>query len=112
MASSLSNLVKNLEEKNYEIRFKDCHCFLEYERVKGNLIKYNCLSCNKDYWNKLDEKVKIKFKNTFKFSSNDINKFILLLRKDDDLFEHMDDWENFNGTKLPKQQEFDSNLNI
>ena len=49
MASSLSNLVKNLEEKNYEIRFKDCHCFLEYERVKGNLIKYNCLSCNKDY---------------------------------------------------------------
>ena len=81
-------------------------------KCEGNLIKYNCLSCNKDYWNKLDETVKIKFKNTFKFSSNDINKFILLLRKDDYLFEHMDDWENFNGTKLPKQQEFDSNLNI
>ena len=81
-------------------------------KCEGNLIKYNCLSFNKDYWNKLDETVKIKFKNTFKFSSNDINKFILLLRKDVYPFEHMDDWENFNEAKLPKKQEFDSNLNI
>ena len=73
-------------------------------KCEGNLIKYNCLSFNKDYWNKLDETVKIKFKNTFKFSSNDINKFILLLRKDVYPFEHMDDWENFNETKLPKKQ--------
>ena len=28
-----------------------------------NLIKYKCLSCNKDYSNKLDEKFKNKFKN-------------------------------------------------
>ena len=36
---------------------------------------------NKEYWNKIDEESKKQFKNTFKFSSNDINKFILLLRK-------------------------------
>ena len=48
--------------------------------VKDNLIKYKCLSCNKDYSKKHDEELKKKFKNTFKFSTNDINKFILLLR--------------------------------
>ena len=30
---------------------------------------------------KIDEKVKKRFKNTFKFSNNDVNKFILLLKK-------------------------------
>ena len=31
----------------------------------------------KGYSNKLDEKLNKQFKNTFKFSNNDINKFIL-----------------------------------
>ena len=81
MASSLSNLINNLAEGIHKIECKDCDCFLEYESIKDNLIKYKCLSCNKNYSNKLDEELKIRFKNTFRFSNNDINKFILLLRK-------------------------------
>ena len=73
MASSLSNPVDNLTEGIYEIKCRDCDCFLEYESIKDNLIKYKCLSCNKYYSNKLDEELKKKFKNTFKFSNNDIN---------------------------------------
>ena len=73
MASSLSNPVDNLTEGIYQIKCKDCDCFLEYESIKDNLIKYKCLSCNKYYSNKLDEELKKKFKNTFKFSNNDIN---------------------------------------
>ena len=46
MASLLSNLVDNLAEEVHKIKCKDC--FLEYESVKGNLIKYKCLSCYKD----------------------------------------------------------------
>ena len=76
MASSLSNLVDNLTEEIHKIKCRDCNCFLEYESVKDNLIKYKCSSCNKDYSNKLDEELKKRFKNTFKFSDNDINKFI------------------------------------
>ena len=34
------------------------NCFLEYVSVKGNFIKYKCLSCNKDYLNKLDEELR------------------------------------------------------
>ena len=73
MASSWSYLVDNLTEGIHKIKFEDCDCFLEYESVKENLIKYKCLSCNKDYSNKLDEKLKKLFKNTFKVSDNDTN---------------------------------------
>ena len=56
MASSLSNLVDNLAEGIHKIKCKICDCFLEYESVKDNFIKYKCLSCNKYYSNKLDKK--------------------------------------------------------
>ena len=81
MASSLSNLVDNLTEEIQKIESKDCDRFLEDESVKDNSMKYNCLSCNKDNSNKIDEELQKIFKSTFKFSNIDINKFILLLRK-------------------------------
>ena len=81
MATSLSNLVDNLTEGIHKIKCKDCDCCLEYESVREDLINYKCTSCNKDYSNITDEELKKRFKNTFKFSNNDINKFILLLRK-------------------------------
>ena len=81
MPTSLSNLVENLTEGIHKSKCKDCDCFLEYESVKYTLIKYKCLSCNKNYSNKIHEELKKRFNNTFKFSNNDIYKFILLLRK-------------------------------
>ena len=78
MATSLSNLVDNLEEGIKKNKCKDCDCFLKYESVKDNLIKYKCLSCNKDYSNKLDEKFKKRFKNTFKFSDNEDSIYIYI----------------------------------
>ena len=58
MLSSLLNLTDNLAEAIHKVKCKDCHCFLEHESVKDNLLKYKCLSCNKDYSDKLDEKLK------------------------------------------------------
>ena len=58
MASLLSYLVDNLAEGIHKIKCKDCDCFLEYESINDNLIRYKCLCCNKDYSNKLDEKLK------------------------------------------------------
>ena len=81
MATLLSNLVDNLTEGNHKVKCKDCDYLLEYESVKDNLIKCKCLSCNKDYLNKLDEKLKKQFK-----------KFILLLRKRVYRYEYIDDW--------------------
>ena len=90
MTSSLSNLVDDLAEGIYKIKCKDCDCFLEYGSVKDNLIKYKCLSCNKHYSSKFDDKLKKGFKSA-QFSNNSINKFILLLRKGVDPHEFMDD---------------------
>ena len=82
MASSLSSLVDNLAEGILKIKFKDCDCFLEHESVKENPIKYICLSCKKDYSNKLNEQLKKRFKNKFESSNkNSSHKFILLFRK-------------------------------
>ena len=43
---------------------------------------------------KIDEKIKKRFKNTFNFCNNDINKFILLLRIGVFPNEDVDQWEN------------------
>ena len=59
----------------------------------------------------VDEKLKKRFKNTFKFSHNDINKSILLLRKSVYSYEYMNDWENFNE-KTSEKEGFYSNFNM
>ena len=108
MATSLLNLVDKLTEGIHKIKCKDCDCFLAYESVKENLIKYKSLSCNKYYSNIIDEKLKI----SKLISNNDINIFILLLRKGVYLYEYMDEWEKFNETSLPEKEKFCSNLNM
>ena len=79
MASSLSNLVVNIREGIHNIKFKDCDCYYEYKSVKDNLLTFRCLSSNKDYSNKLDEKLKNHLRTDLKFSNHAIDKFILLL---------------------------------
>ena len=75
------------------------------------MIKHKRLSYNKDYSKKLDEKSKEKFKHTFKVSNNDINKFILLLRKGLYLYEY--GWlGKVNETTLPEKEEFYRSLNM
>ena len=56
--------------------------------------------------------MKKQFKNTFTFSNNDINKFVLLLGKSVYSYEYMDEWEKFNETKLPEKENFYSNLKM
>ena len=42
-----------------------------------------------------DEELKTQFKNTFRFSNNDINRFILVLRKGVYPYEYIDESEKF-----------------
>ena len=111
MATSLSNVPVNLTEGISKVKCNDYDCFLGHGSVNDNLIKYKCTCCNKDYSNKVHEELKSRFTNTFKFSNNDINKFISLLRKGVCPYEYMDDWEKCNETTLPEKEDFYSNLN-
>ena len=111
MTSSLSNLVNNLAEGIDKSKCKDCNCFLEYEIFNENLIKCKCLSCNKNYSNRIDEKFKKWLKKTLTFS-NVIDKFILLMRKAVYPYEYMDDRKKFYQTLFPKKEYFNSNLDM
>ena len=122
MASSLSNLVNNLSEGIHRIKckfghddkkceacgikFKYCDSFLEYTNFKNDLIEYKCSCYKKNHQHKFNEKVKEQFSNTYKFSNNNNNKFILLFLKGVYLCEYMDDWEKFNETLLPEKEDF------
>ena len=75
-------------------------------------MEYKCLSWIKDYSNEIDEELKKRFKNIFKFSNNDINKFIFLLRKGVYPYEYMDDWERFHENSFPEKEGFYSNSNM
>ena len=56
--------------------------------------------------------LKEKFPRTYKFSSDDINKFVLLLRKGVYPSEHMNSWERSNETLLPPKKPFYSELSL
>ena len=75
--------------KEFRLNVKTAIVLLNIESVKGNLIKYKCLSSSKDYSNKIDKEFKKRVRNIFKFPNNDINKFILLLWK---VFVHRNTW--------------------
>ena len=47
-----------------------------------------------------------KFPNVYRFCNGDINKFVLLLRKDFNPYKYMDSWEKFNETSLPDKKAF------
>ena len=53
-----------------------------------------------------------KFSSIYQFCNNDLNKFILLLRKGVYSYEDMDSWEKFDETTLPPKKEIYSELNL
>ena len=61
------------------IKYKNQNCFLEYTNFKDDLIEYICLCSNKSYQQQFDKNLRERFFNTYTFSKNDNNKFILLL---------------------------------
>ena len=56
--------------------------FFENTYVTDDLIEFKCLCCSKNYQKVFDENLKKRSASTYKFSNHDINKFILMLRKD------------------------------
>ena len=112
MVSPLSSFVNNLIEGIHKTKCKHWHenknvklvelnigivtVLLNTQNLKmitEDLIEYKCLYCNKKYQHEFDKNLKESFFNTYKFSNNDNNKFILLLRKCIYPYEYMDDWE-------------------
>ena len=72
-------MIKNL--KHVESNICIATVFWNIYNFKDDLIEYKCLCWRKNYQHKFNEKLKERFFNACKFSNNDNNKFISLLRK-------------------------------
>ena len=74
---------------------------------------FRCFNCKKKNYEKEINKELIKrFASTYKFCNNDLNKFVMLLRKGVYSYEYMDGWDKFNETLKPSKESFYSNLTM
>ena len=113
MATSLSKLVDNLTKGIHTNKCLDCNSCLDYVRItKNEKLLLKCFNCDIYYKKKFNKDLIKKFKNTYSFCNNDLNKFILLLRKGVYPYGYMDSWEKFNETSLPIREDFYSHLNM
>ena len=76
---------------------------------RKNRLIYKCEKCNSRSYRPLSQ-IKEKFPAIYSKFGDDIDKFMLLLRKGVYPYEYMDSWEKFNETKPPPKEKFYSNL--
>ena len=108
MSTLLSKLVDNLSEtygKNVEIKTVNLRVSLKGLKITNFLIFAKSVE-KTIKTNRLTKK----FQTTYKFSNNNINQVILLLRKGFYSYEYMDSWERFYETTLPNKKDFYSKL--
>ena len=58
----------------------------------------------KKLWKKINRDLIKRFSTIYGFRNEDINKFILLLRKGVYSYEYMDNWEGFDEKSLPDKK--------
>ena len=105
---SLQNLVDNLTELNV---CKKCNGVCNNYKRHNNILIYNCNLCSKKSYRSIDELIK-KCPNVYSICNDDLDKFLLLLRKGVYPYEYMNTWNRFNECKNPPFEKYYSKLNI
>ena len=90
MSTSLSNLVSNLFERLRSDKCTDCKSCLDYMATKDEQLIFRCFECKKSYKKDFNKELIKRFLSIYEFCNEDINKFILLLRKGVYPYEYMD----------------------
>ena len=112
MSSSLSKVVDNSSEGIHNNKCVDCNSCLDYIKIKNEKLLLKCFNCNNYYKKKFNKDLIEKFKNAYSFCDNDLNKFVMLLRKGVYPYEYMDGWDKFNETSIPSKESLYSNLTM
>ena len=108
----LSKLIDNLSEGIHNNKGADCKSYLDYIKTKNEKLILKCFNCEQYHKKKFSKELIKRFPSTYEFCNKNLNKFILLLRKDVYPYEYMDNWGRFDETSLPSKESFCSNLNV
>ena len=112
MSSSLSKLVDNLSEVLHNNKCVNCESCLDYIKTKNKKLILKCFNCEQYYEKGFNKELIKRFANTYEFCNENLNKFILLLKKGVYPYEYMDNGERSDETSLPNKESFYSNLNM
>ena len=112
MATPLSKLVDNLTEGIHSDKSINCKSDISYMKVIDETLIFRCFNCKKNYKKEINKELIERFASTYKFCNNDLNKFVMLLRKGVYPYEYMDGWDKFNETSIPSKESFYSNLTM
>ena len=80
--------------------------------IKDDQLVFRCFECKMNYKKYFNKELIKRFANMYEVCNEDINKFILLLRKGVYPYEYMGSWETFDETSLPDKEAFCSSLNM
>ena len=112
MATLLSKLVDNLTEGIHSDKCIKCKSNLWYMKVMDETLILRCFYCKKNYKKEINKELLERFASTYKFCNNDLNKFVMLLRKGVYPYEYMDGWDTFNEKSIPSKESFYSKLTM
>ena len=112
MSVSLSKLIDNLSEGIHNNKCDDCESCLDYIRNKNEKLIFKCFNCKQYYKKDFNKELIKRFASKYEFCNENLNKFILFLRKGVYPYEYMDNWERFNKMSLPSKESFYSNPNM
>ena len=112
MATSLSKLVDNLTDNIHNDKCNKCKSNLCFVRAMNEKLISKCIDCEKEYEKEFNKELLERFPNIYKFCDNDLNKFIMLLRKGVYPYEYIDGWDKFNEKIIPSKESLYSNLTL
>ena len=112
MATSLSKLVDNLTDNIHNDKCIKCKSNLCFVRAMNETLLFKCIDCEKKYEKEFNKELLERFSNTYEFCDNDLNKFIMLLRKGIYPYEYMDGWNKLNEKSIPCKESFYSSLTL
>ena len=112
MATSLLKLVDNLTDNIHNDKCIKCKSNLCFVRAINKMLIFKCIDCEKEYEKEFNKELIERFANTYKFCNNDLDKFIMLLRKGVYPYEYIDEWDKFIEKVLPGKESFYSNLTL